>query len=166
MPPLIRQFFSIPDFLWKTEELLYKDFRFGPLGRKISTKPWCPPPPMRDIFRWKNFSETPNCSPLKNFGTVRQKLFLGKSWFPPPLLPIKDFSLPEVFCGTEWFLGKLFSVLWDKKSFDKTLKLPPPLLEIYRYQKPFETQKGSYTILSALWDSFFQRSLVISPSYA
>ena len=46
MPSLIRQFFSIPVIFWKTEVFLYKDFRFGPVRQKISTKSWCPPPPL------------------------------------------------------------------------------------------------------------------------
>ena len=50
VPPLIRNFFSIPKFFWKTEGFFYKDFRFGPVGQKNSTKPWCPP-----YYAW-NFS--------------------------------------------------------------------------------------------------------------
>ena len=41
MPPLIYNFFSIPENFGKTEGFLYKAFRFGPVRQKISTKPWC-----------------------------------------------------------------------------------------------------------------------------
>ena len=80
MPRPIHKLFSIPETFWKTKGFLYKNFRFGPVGQKIWTKLWCPTPHMHDNFRKKSFSETPNCSPMKNFGTVRRKIFGGKLW--------------------------------------------------------------------------------------
>ena len=59
------------------------------------------------------------------------------------LLSIKCFSLPQIFWNTEWFPGEVFSVLWEKKVFEKTWGFPPLLLETFRYQNSFETQKGS-----------------------
>ena len=75
-PPLFHKFFSIPENFRKTEGFLYKAFRFGPVRRKISTKPWCPAPLLcmkifdkrifrkhQSVFQWnilvqwdKNFS--------------------------------------------------------------------------------------------------------------
>ena len=156
MLPLIHNFFSILKFFWKTNDFLYKVFRFGPVRQKISTKPWCPP-----SYAWKfsikNFSETTKCSPLKYFGTVRQKLFDGKSWYLPPLLSIKTFSLPEIFWNTEWFPGEVFSVLWDKKNFDKTVKLPPSFA--WKFSIPEFFRSVLLRILSALWDKNFSTEL-------
>ena len=82
MPLLFHKFFSIPENFRKTEGFHHKAFRFGPVRQKISTKPRCPPL-MHENFRQKKFSETPKCSPMKYFGTVRQKL-RRKIVIPPP----------------------------------------------------------------------------------
>ena len=79
-----------------------------------------------------------------NFSVRWDINFGGKSWY-APLLSIKYFSLPDFFWNTEWFPSEVFSVLWDKKNFDKTVKFPPLLPEKCRYQNSFETQKGSLT---------------------
>ncbi len=63
--PSYPSFFSIPDFFWKTEGFLCKDFRFGPVRQKISTKPWWTPLLIKHFFGKGFFSETPNCSPMK-----------------------------------------------------------------------------------------------------
>ena len=46
---------------------------------------------MHENFCWKIFSETPRCSPMNFFRTVRQKFFDGKTWYP---LLWKKFSIP------------------------------------------------------------------------
>ena len=94
MPPLIHKFF----WYRKTEGFLYKAFRLGHVRQKVPTKPWCPPPPspMHENFWWTNFSETPKCSPMKHFGTERQKIFDGKSWYSPPPLLSKLFRYPKL----------------------------------------------------------------------
>ena len=83
MPPLIHKFFSIPENFRKTEGFLHKVVRFVPVRQKVSTKSRFPPPLMHENFRKKKFSETPKCSPMKYFGTVRQKL-RRKIVIPPP----------------------------------------------------------------------------------
>ena len=118
-------------------------------------------------FDEKKFSETPKCSPMKYFGTVRQKLFDGKSWYLPPLLSIKIFSLPEIFRNTEWFPGEVFSVLWDKKIFGKTVKVPPSFAWKFSIPEFFRnTEVFSYEFYRHCETKIFQRSFVISPSYA
>ena len=49
MPPLIHNFFSIPEIFWKTEGFPYNDFCFSPVRQKKSIKSWCPP----TSFAWK-----------------------------------------------------------------------------------------------------------------
>ena len=44
MPTLIHKFISIPEFFWKTDGFLYKEFPFGPVKQKTLAKSWCPPP--------------------------------------------------------------------------------------------------------------------------
>ena len=100
MPPFIHKFFSIPENFRKTEGFLYKVFRFGPVRQKVPKKPWCPPPPMHENFRWKNFSETPKCSPMKHFGTVRQKLRRKIVIFPP----YPNFFDTRNYCNSKGFL--------------------------------------------------------------
>ena len=48
MPPLIHNFFSIPENFRKTEKFSYKAFRFGLVRQKVPKKPWCPP-----SYAWK-----------------------------------------------------------------------------------------------------------------
>ena len=86
----------------------------------------------------------------------------------PPLLSIKIFSLPEIFWNTEWFPGEVFSVLWDKKIFDKTMKgWSPSFAWKFSIPKFFRnTEVFSYEFYRHCETKIFQRSLVISPSYA
>ena len=48
MPTLIHKFISIPEFFWKTDGFLYKEFPFGPVKQKTLAKSWCPP-----SYAWK-----------------------------------------------------------------------------------------------------------------
>ena len=117
-PHLIHKCFSMPENFRKTEGFFYKAFRFGPVRRKVPTKPWCPPP-MHENFRWKNFSETPKCSPMKFFGNVIQKLRRKIVIPPPPSLMHKMFRYPK-FSDTPKCSQRNFLVLWDKKIWTKS----------------------------------------------
>ena len=94
---------------------------------------------------------------MKYFGTVRQKLFDGKSWYlPPPLLSMRIFSLPEIFWNTESFPGEVFSVLWDKKKFRQNREAFPLLcLKIFDTRIFSKHRSVLLQILSALWDKNF-----------
>ena len=123
--------------------------------QKISTKPWCPPP----SYSWK-FSTKKifwNTKVLSNeiFWYCETKTFRRKIVIPPPLLSIKIFSLPEIFWNTEWFPDEVFSVLWDKKISTKPWSFPPPLLENFRYENSFETQKCSTNFIGTVRQKFF-----------
>ena len=96
-PPLIHNFFSIPDFFWYTDQKGSPTKFFSTETKKISTQN-C------EINLWsiKSFdprkpeiSDTLKVSPTKFFGTVRQTFFDGKSWYslrPSPLLSISFFD--------------------------------------------------------------------------
>ena len=67
-------------------------------------------------FSIPEISETLRGSPTKIFGTVRQKIFDGKSWYSPPPLIRKLFRYRKFF-ETQHRRAPLwnFSALWDKK---------------------------------------------------
>ena len=83
MPPLIHKFFSIPEIFWKTDGLLYKAFRFGPVRQKISTKSWCPP-----FYAWKfsikEFFWKTKVFSNEIFWYSETKTFRRKIVIPPP----------------------------------------------------------------------------------
>ena len=111
--------------------------------KKFLTENVIPPSLMHKIFRYPKFSDTPKCSPTKFFGTVWQKVFDGER-DTPPLWCIKFFDTRN-FLIHRSVPQRNFSVLWDKNFFDKTVNLPPPSLENFRYQNSFETPKCSPT---------------------
>ena len=97
---------------------------------------------------------------MKYFGTLWQKL-RRKIVIPPspPLLSINFFSLPATSWNTEWFPGKVFSVLWDKEIFDKTAKLPPSFA--WNFSRPEIVRN---TENHRHWETKnFRRKIMISP---
>ena len=83
--------------------------------KKFSTENLDIPPSLIQTFSVPEVSETLNGSPTKFFGTVRQKIFDGKSWYPlPPLWCIKFFATRN-FLIHRSVLQQNFLVLWDKK---------------------------------------------------
>ena len=70
--PLIPKFLSVPQKFRKSEKFLYKAFNFGPVRRKF-LQYGDAPLPYACKFTVKDFFETPKYSPMKYFGTVRQK---------------------------------------------------------------------------------------------
>ena len=102
--------------------------------------------PLHSFLFWsretKNFDKTVMPPPLPWMKIFDKRIFLNHQsvlqWMfrysmtktsrptliPPPLLSIKYFSLPAVFWSTEGFSGEVFSVLWEKQNFDKTVKPP------------------------------------------
>ena len=162
-PPLIHNFFSIPEKIRKTEVFLHKAFRFGPVRQKISTKPWCPPP-MHESFRQKKFSETPKCSQWNNLVQWDQN-FDGNSWY--PLLSINFFPYQKL---SETQNGSLAKFVWFcevKKNSGETVKLPPSFAWNFSIPEFFRNTEGfSYEFYRHCETKIFQRSLVICPSYA
>ena len=91
---------------------------------------------------YPNFFDTRNIatvkdSPTEIFGTVRQKIFDGKSWYSPHPL-IQTFSIPEIIETLKDSPLRKFSALWDKKFSIENLETPPPpplLFKLFRYPK-------------------------------
>ena len=81
-PPLSK-LFRYPKLIQKWMILLRK---FSALGDKIFDENCWNSPPSYPNFLVPEKSETRKGSPEKLFGTVRQIIFDGKSWYSPPLL--------------------------------------------------------------------------------
>ena len=65
------------------------------LRQKISTENLDTPPPLIQIFSIPKIIATVKDSPTEIFGTVRPKIFDGKSSYPPPP-SYPNFSVPEI----------------------------------------------------------------------
>ena len=75
---------SEKDIFWNTKVLSNEKFWYS--ETKISTENRDDPPSYAWILSIKKFSQTPKCSPMKYFDTVRQKLRRNIVMTPPPRL--------------------------------------------------------------------------------
>ena len=99
---------------------------------------------LRTIRSCGHYSAQKN-SPRKFFGSARQHIFCRKSW---ALLGINFFDTRNILKQRKMPLRN-DSVLWDKIIWRKIVILAPSLiLNIFRYQKFCEIQKGSPTKFS------------------
>ena len=150
MPPLIHNFFSIPEILRKTQKILHKVFRFGPVRQKFPTKPWCPPPLLcmkifdkriflkhQSVLQWNiSYSET------KNF---RRKILIL-----PPLLS-KLFRYPKLV--KHWRVPlRSFSALWDQKFSTEKRDTPLFIHNFFETKNFLKNCRISLRKFSALWD--------------
>ena len=110
--------------------------------KKLSTEKRNTPP----LWCFKNF-DTRNflihgSVPQPSFSVLWDKKFWLKIVI-CPLLSIKIYSIPKsFFWNTEGFLYKAFRFgPVRQKISTKPWSFPPPLLENFRYQNSFETQK-------------------------
>ena len=120
------------------------------------------------MFWYQNFLQTMKGSSTKCFGTVRQKLFDGKSWYSPsPFLIHKPFHKGK-FSETQHRTVALRNVteVWDKTILMEyrdnshlfyPLQLSIP--EIFWNTKRFPLQK-----FSALWDKNFSTEILDTPA--
>ena len=112
--------------------------------KNFDRKSWyfLPPPTSSHpkIFSIPEIGETLGGSPPKFFGTVRQKIFDGKSWYPP--LIHKLFGYRKVD-GTQhrkvplWNSSALSDKIFDRKPwYSLALPTSPPFIhEFFRYLK-------------------------------
>ena len=122
----------------------YQVFRFGLWScetKLFSTIPWCPPLLCMQILDTRIFWNTEGF-PHEFFSTVRQKLFVGKSWYSPISYPY-FFSYQKISETQKGPLTKFFGPV-RQKIFDKTM-MPPSYAWKFSIPKFFETQKSSPT---------------------
>ena len=89
--------------------------------------------------------------PTKFFGTVRQKIFDGRLWY--PLLCIKFFGTPNFL--KHWRDAHEIFRHCETKNFRRKIVIPPIMHKIFRYPKFSEALKGCPRNFSALWDQNF-----------
>ena len=122
--PLIHKFFlhKIPTRnVLKHRMVPWRSF-FGPVRKKIATKPWSFPPPSLENFRYQNSFETQKCSPKNFIGTVRKKNFNGVYWY--PLLMHKILRSTKLSESPKCSPTKFFGTVWQK-VFDGETWYPP-----------------------------------------
>ena len=137
MPPLIHNFFSIPENFPKTEGFLYKAFRFGAVRQKVPTKPWCPPPLLcMKIFDKESFLKQHQSVFQWNVSVQWDKNFDGKSWYSPSPTPlIQTFSVPKINETLEDSPQTKFFGIVRQKNFDRKSWHNPPKHKYFRYPK-------------------------------
>ena len=105
--------------------------------------------------------------PMKFFGTVRQKIFNGKSWYSPLSLSYPIFFDTRNYCNSEEFPYGNFRQCETKKSDGKSWYSPPhPLSLIQTFSVPeiSETLKGSPTkLFGTVRQKIFDRKSWNSP---
>ena len=94
--------------------------------KKLSTENRDTPILCMNFIRYPKIFETPKCSPMYFFTTVRQK-FLTKPWYPPP--PIHESFLYQFFLKYRCVPLLIFSAMWyylfSMENWDNLT--PPPL---------------------------------------
>ena len=147
--PQYREKFSIPEQIWN-KRATPTNF-FGTERQKTSdVKTWYPRP-IHTLSPYHKFSETQNGSPKMFFDTVKRKISAGKSWYSLPLLFPIFSSHTGKFLNSRRLPPRRFLPLWHWK-FATENPDTAIIWKSFRYQNFSETQKGSPTKFSALWD--------------
>ena len=128
---------------------------------RIVTPPPSTPLLIHNFFPYRKFSEAQKGSPTKLFGTVRLKIFDGKSWY--PLICIKFFETPN-FRKHKGPPFEIFRYCETKKSPENRDAAPLSMHEHFRYHNVFETQKGSpRKFFGTVRQKFFDRKSWYTP---
>ena len=92
-PPQHPWTFSLLEIFWNTAWKFSFTKCFGTVNetKNFRQKIVLLPSLIFKFFRYRNFFETQKCSPTNFFGTARQQLFDGKSWY-SPLLSLNFFD--------------------------------------------------------------------------
>ena len=105
-------------------------------------------------FSIPEINEALKDSPTKFFGTAKQKVFDGKSWyFPPPLLIYELFRYQK-FSETQHRRVPLwnFSVLWDKKISTEIRDIALWSIKFFDTRNFLKHQRVPLRSFSVLWD--------------
>ena len=153
-PPLLSiKYFSIPEIFWNTE--WFPGEVFSVLwDEKIFDKTVMPPPLLCMKIFDKNFSETPKCSPMKYFGTVRQKLRRKIVILPPPY---PNFFDTRNYCNSKGFPYEFFGTVRQKIFDGKSWYPLPPLwcLKFFATRNFLIHRSVPQRNFSVLWDKKF-----------
>ena len=117
-PPSYAWKFSMKELFWNTTKVFSNEiFRYSETQTSTENRDT---PPFIQTFSIPEIIATVKDYPTESFGTVRQKIFDGKSWYPlPPLWCIKLFATRN-FLMHRSVPQRNFSVLWDKKFWTKS----------------------------------------------
>ena len=95
---------------------------------------------MHKIFRYPKFSETFKGCPRTFFGTVRPKIFDGKTWY-PLFHPYIFFETKNFLKNSRIFLRK-FWALWDIKISTGNRDMPPLIHKFFSIPENFRKTEG------------------------
>ena len=122
------------------------------------------PPSLIQTFSIPEIIATVKASRTEIFGTVRQKISDGKSWYSPPPL-VQFFSIPEIneTLKNSPPYGNFRHC--ETKNFRRKLLIPPPpspslMHKIFRYPKFSDTPKCSPTKFFGSETKNFERKVV------
>ena len=141
---------------WNTEVFPNEIFRYC-VTKSFRRRNLIPPFLMNIIFRYPNFCDTPKCSPTNIFGTARQKIFDGESWY-PPLLSINFFATGLFLKhGSEEFHYEVFRHCEKKFLTENRDTTPPPVSSINFFDSTNFVKKRRVPLRSflVLWDNKF-----------
>ena len=146
-PPLI-QTFSIPEIIAtiKDSPTKFFDSETKNFRRKLVI-----PPIMHKIFSIPQIFWNIEGMPTNIFGTVRQKNFDGKTWY--PLVCINFFDTLNFL--KHWRDAHEIFRHCETKKFRRKNVIPPSMHKIFRYPKFSETLKGCPRNFSVLWEKNF-----------
>ena len=159
LPPLVHNFFFDTMNLLEKRRVSVQKFSFRSCQTKNFDKTVMSPS-YACKFSIKEFFLNTKVVSNEIFWYSHTKTFRRKIVIPPPIHKI-------FFWNTEWFPGEVFSVLWDEKHFEKTVKLSPSFALKFSIPEIFRNTEGFfYDFYRHCETKNFQRSSVISPSYA
>ena len=137
--------FDTPKFLkhWRDAHEIFRHCETKKFRRKLVI-----PPIMHKIFSIPQIFWNIEGMPTNIFGTVRQKNFDGKTWY--PLVCINFFDTLNFL--KHWRDAHEIFRHCETKKFRRKNVIPPSMHKIFRYPKFSETLKGCPRNFSALWD--------------
>ena len=87
--------------------------------------------------------------PTKVFGTVRQKIFDGKLWYP---ISAWNFSIPQSFWNIEGMPTKIFGTVRPKILEEKNVIPPFSAIKFFGTRNFLQNSRIPLWKFSALWD--------------
>ena len=141
--------FDTPKFLkhWRDAHEIFRHCETKKFRRKLVI-----PPIMHKIFSIPQIFWNIEGMPTNIFGTVRQKNFDGKTWY--PLVCIKFFDTLNFL----EHLGHAHEIFWhcETKNFRRKNVIPPFSSIIFFETKNCKNSRISLRKFSALWDKNFR----------